>query len=122
MKGLRGARLSGEYQKEIYEILSTKVKDTALTEMFSILKCDVTADLKHAKVYISIFSTNNEKKLATFAAIERSAGFVRHELALIMRMRTVPELHFIFDDSMEYSDKINNILHKITDSNSQDKS
>jgi ribosome-binding factor A len=113
MKGLRGARLSGEYQKAIYEILSTKVKDNNLTEMFSILKCDVTTDLKHAKVYISIFSTNKEKRLATFGAIEHSAGYVRHELALIMRMRTVPELHFVLDDSLEYSDKINKLLHEI---------
>jgi ribosome-binding factor A len=114
MKSLRGVRLSGEYQKAIYEILSSKVKDVNLTEMFSILKCDVTPDLKHAKVYISIFSTSQEKKQATFAAIERAAGFVRHELAQIMMMRTVPEIHFIYDDSMEYSDKINKLLHKIS--------
>jgi len=118
MKSLRGVRLSGEYKKAIYEILSTKVKDVNLTEMFSILKCDVTPDLKHAKVFISIFSTNKEKKLATFKAIEHSAGFVRHELAQIMMMRTVPEIHFVDDDSMEYSDNINKLLHKI---NSEEK-
>lgn len=115
MKGLRGARLSAEYKKAIYEILSTKVKDINLTEMFSILKCDVTPDLKHAKVYISIYSKDNDKKVSTFKAIEHSAGFVRHELAHIMNMRTVPELHFVLDDSLEYSDKINKILHSLND-------
>lgn len=113
MKEKRNARISAEFQKAVYEILSTKVRDVSLTEMFSVLKCDVTADLKHAKVYISIFSGDDSKKQATFKAIEHSAGFVRRELAKVMRMHTVPELHFIMDDSLDYGDKINKILADI---------
>lgn len=118
MKRQRGARLSSEYKKAIYEILSEKLKDNDLTEMFSVLKCDVAADLKHAKVYISVFSKDEQKRKTSFLAIERSAGFVRRELAKIMQTRTVPEIHFFLDDSLEYGDKIDRLLNQIKGDNS----
>ena len=62
MKVKREQRLNSEFQKEIYDILKNKVKNHDITEMFSILEVDVTNDLKYAKVYVSIFSTNPERK------------------------------------------------------------
>ena len=115
MKVKRGARLSGEFQKEIYEIITKKLKNPFITEMFSILKVDATDDLSHAKVYVSVFSTSEERKKRTFEEIAKSAKAIRYELAKVMKMRTVPELTFILDDSMEYSakmDKIFNEIHK----------
>jgi ribosome-binding factor A len=81
--------------------------------MFSITKADVSKDLKNAKVFVSVFSTNSEKAKATFDAIVSDAKRIRYELAQSMNIRSVPELHFIYDDSMEYSQKISGLLHKI---------
>ena len=113
MKNVRGQRLNSEYQREIYDIIVNRVKDADITEMVSVLRVEVTPDLKHAKVWISVYSQNEEKRLATYRAVERAAGFIRHELSLVMRQRTVPELHFVLDGSMEYSDKINRLLNEI---------
>ena len=114
MKGKREQRLNSEFQKEIYDILKNKVKNHDITEMFSVLDVEVTNDLKYAKVFISIFSTNEERKQKTFSAICDSAKFVRGELAKIMRIRTVPELKFVMDSSADYGNKIEKILSGIT--------
>ena len=112
MKIKRTVKLNAEYQKALSEIIR-KLKNPYITEMVSVLKVDTSEDLSHAKVYLSIFSLDKEKKNRTFTEIEKSAGKVRKELAGAVRTRIVPELHFILDDSMEYSDKINKILGEI---------
>lgn len=109
----RTDKLNGEFQKEIYNIITRKLKNPLITEMVSILRVDTTSDLSHAKVYVSIFSTNQERKQTTFSQIESEAKRIRYELAKVIRARTVPELHFILDDSMEYSDKMNKLFMSI---------
>ena len=109
----RGQRLNAEFQKEIYDVIKRKLKNPLVTEMFSITKADVSKDLKNAKVFVSVFSTNSQKAKATFDAIVSDAKRIRYELAQSMNIRSVPELHFIYDDSMEYSQKISGLLHKI---------
>ncbi len=114
MKEKREKRLNSEFQKEIYSILKNKIKNPAISEMFSISEVDVTNDLKHAKVFVSVFSTDKVKARATFEAICASAKAVRTELSKTMRIRTVPELHFVTDNSTDYGNKIGKILSTLT--------
>ena len=69
----RNDRLNGEFQKEIYEIISRRLKNPLVTEMFSILRVDCSRDLSYAKVYVSVYSTDEGKKKATFDAIASDA-------------------------------------------------
>ena len=109
----RTDKLNGEFQKDIYEIISRRLKNPYITEMFTILRVDTSKDLSHAKVYISIYSKDEGKKATTFKAISDDAKRIRYELSKISNIRTVPELHFILDESLEYSDKINRLFDKI---------
>ncbi len=111
----RNDRLNGEFQKEIYDIISRKLKNPLITEMFSILRVDASKDLSTAKVYVSIYSKNQEKRMTTFNAIQADAKKIRFELAKVIRARTVPELRFILDDSMEYGDKMDRLFKSITE-------
>ena len=111
----RSDRVNSELQKEIYEIISRKLKNPLITEMFSILAVDCANDLSFAKVYVSVFSTNKEKAKATFDAIKGDAKRVRYELAKVFRARTVPELNFVLDGSMEYGDKMDKLFKKINE-------
>ena len=120
MKEKREKRLNSEFKKEIYELLTTKVKDVRLTEMFSITSVHTTSDLKQAKVYISILSFNEERKNATFEAIKASAGFIRREISSRMHIRTVPEFTFLLDDRAEYGERIDQILNEINKSGNGD--
>lgn len=111
MKGNRMDRLNGEIQKAVYDITVNKIKNPMITEMISITKVDCAPDLSHAKIYVSVFSADKTKAENTFKGILESAGKIRYELAHKLTVRTVPELHFLKDESMEYSDKINKILN-----------
>lgn len=109
----RTDRLNSEFQKEICDVILRRLKNPLVTEMVSVTKVDVSPDLAHAKVFLSIFSVNEEKKQTTFNALKSDAKRIRHELSKTMRIRTIPELHFLLDDSMEYSAKISSLINKI---------
>lgn len=115
MKSLRGERLSAEYQKAVYEVIATKLRDRTsdIKGIVSVTKADVSPDLKNAKIYISILGKTPEESEAAFRAIKENAGFIRYELAHMMQMRTVPELRFLWDDTMEYGDKIDRLIKQI---------
>lgn len=109
----RTERLNSEFKKEIYDIIARRLNDPEITEMFSVMKVDVSRDLAQAKVFVSIYSKDAEKQKRTFDAICKNAKRIRHELGGSMRIRTVPELSFVLDGSMEYSDKINRLFAEI---------
>lgn len=115
MKGLRGERLASEFQKAVYEVISRRLRDRVpqLSAIISVTGADVAPDMKTAKIYVSIYDTSEEKKLASFETIKENAGFIRHELAGMLRIRTVPALTFILDGSMEYGAHIDEILNKL---------
>ena len=122
MKIARGERLSGEFQKEISTVISTKLRNNfpELSAIISVTEADVAPDLKSAKIYISIFDTDVERSKNSFNIIKENAGFIRHELAKVMRIRTIPELRFHIDGSMEYGSKIDKILNGL-DADKNDK-
>ncbi len=115
MKVSRTSRLNGEYQKEISAILY-RLKDRAvdMKGLISVTEVDVAPDLKTAYVYVSIYGTGEEQTKRSFAALQENAGFIRHELAQVMRMRTVPALTFRMDGSMNYGAKMDELFKKIT--------
>ncbi len=115
MKGLRGERLASEFQKAVYEVISRKLRDRnpQLSAIISVTGADVAPDLKTAKIYVSIFDPSEEKKLASFEIIKENAGFIRHELSHMLRIRSTPALTFILDGSMEYGAHIDEILNKL---------
>ncbi|MBQ5927168.1 MAG: 30S ribosome-binding factor RbfA [Clostridia bacterium] len=115
MKISRTARLNGEYQKEISEIIRVRLKsrEPDLKGLISVTEADVAPDLKTAKIYISIYASSEQEKLRSFDVIQANAGFIRHELAQVMRMRTVPALTFLWDGSMAYGSKMDELFKKI---------
>lgn len=117
MKEKRERRLNNEFRKNIYEVLKYEIKNPDITEMFTVMEVDVTADLKYADVIISVYSVDEEKKSKTLQAIRDSAGAVRKILSARMHIRTVPELRFKEDTSMAYGQHIDELLEKINETN-----
>ena len=115
MNNNRGKRLAGEFQKEISSVILQKLRNKfpELSAIVSVTEADIAPDLKSAKIYISIFDPNTETKQNSFEIIKQSAGFIRHELAMVMHLRTVPELRFILDESMAHGAKIDKILEDL---------
>ncbi len=114
MKVSRTSRLNGEYQKEISEIIRRlKDRNTELKGLISVTEADVAPDLKTAIVYVSIYGGSAEDAKRSFEILQENAGYIRHELSQVMRMRTVPALTFRMDGSMEYGSKMDELFKKI---------
>ena len=123
MKVSRTSRLNGEYQKEVSEIIR-RMKDRTpdLKGLISVTEADVAPDLKTAYVYVSIYGVNEEEAKTSLKALQNAAGYIRHELAQVMRMRTVPALTFRVDGSMSYGSKMDELFKSITYSTPADES
>lgn len=119
MKGQRTARLAGEFQKEIYRVISTEIRGRypELSAIISVTAADVAPDLKSARIYVSIYDPDEQKRDKSFEIIKENSGVIRHELSKVMHIRTVPELRFVLDGSMEYGAKIDKILAELSGKN-----
>lgn len=105
----RNNRLTGEMKKIISEIIKRDVKDPRISEMLSITDINITEDLKSAKVYVSIYGESDP----TIEALNRAKGFIRKELSRKMKIRTVPELFFEKDFSIEKGIYISNLINQV---------
>ena len=115
MKVSRTSRLNGEYQKEI-SIILRRLKDKApnLKGLISVTEADVAPDLKTAYIYVSIYGVTEQEAKESLKILQANAGLVRHELARVMRSRTVPALTFRLDGSMSYGSKMDELFKSIT--------
>ena len=121
MKISRTSRLNGEYQKEISAILRrVKDKNPTLKGLISVTETDVAPDLKTAYVYVSIYGVNETEAQDALKILQSNAGFIRKELAQVMKMRTVPALTFRMDGSMGYGAKMDELFKSITYTTSAD--
>lgn len=115
MKGMRGERLASQFREEIYGVISGKLrnKHPELSAIISVTQADVAPDLKTAKIYVSIYDPDKTRRENSFALLKENSGYIRHELSQVLRLRTVPELSFILDESMEYGAKIDKLLNQL---------
>lgn len=105
----RNNRLSGEMKKAISEIVRTDVKDPRISELMSIMDVHVTEDLKFAKVYVSDYNDVEQ----TLVALQSAKGFIRKEIGKKIKMRIIPELIFIKDDSIEKGMYMSSLIDKV---------
>jgi ribosome-binding factor A len=110
MESTRQNKISRLIQKDLSEIFMLKAKDIFQGKLISVTSVRVTPDLAEAKVYISIFPS--EKAPEIIAEIEASNKSIRHELAQKVRnqLRVIPELKFYIDDSLDFAQKIDDLL------------
>ena len=92
-------RINAELQRQISEIIRTEVKNPRVKGILTVTEVRTTADLKYAKVYISYYG-NEEHKDATFEALKASAGFIRNCLKDRVKIRMLPALQIIPDETL----------------------
>ncbi|MBQ7500235.1 MAG: 30S ribosome-binding factor RbfA [Clostridia bacterium] len=106
----RRGRINEEMVHALTEILRT-VKDPRVSGSFiSITTVDCAADLYSAKVYYSVYGSDEDQ---VREGLEKASGYIRSQLAQRLNMRHTPELRFIKDNSIEYGAHINDVLKKI---------
>lgn len=108
----RMIRINDEVKKEVSEIIRAELKDPRVGVMTSVIKAEVTNDLKYCKIYVSILG-NDEQKNEVMEGLRNASGFVRKMLATRINLRNTPEIKFILDDSLEYSIKISKLIDEV---------
>ena len=107
---IRIKRLNHAFMEEISMILMEEVRDEDL-KFVTITGCDITNDLSYAKVYFTVL--DKDKKEKVLEHINNAASFIRGKLSERIEIRHTPELKFIYDDSIEYGEKIEKIIDKL---------
>lgn len=110
---LRGEKIKKALIKEISDIIQKEVRDPRLPDVVSIVDIDLSADYKHAKVYVSVFGSDEEKAKA-IEALEEATKNIRKEVGKRIRLRFTPEIAFFLDDSLERGLRISQILDRIS--------
>ncbi|HAF59820.1 MAG TPA: 30S ribosome-binding factor RbfA [Bacillota bacterium] len=118
-KGYRAGRLGEEIRKVVSELLLKEIKDPRLSGIVSISAVEVTADYSYATLYISILDDTNEdgptdsRKQEVLDAFQSAKGLIRREVARQIKLRSVPDLLFRIDTSMEYGRRITKVLNQL---------
>ena len=101
-------RISQEVHKAIDHIVRDELNDPRIGGTWSIVRCEVTRDLRYCKVRVSILEADLRKDMMT--ALRKAAGFIRRELGRRVDLRYVPEILFELDTNIEYAAHINQLL------------
>lgn len=110
MASNRLGRINDEMQRELSSLLR-KLKDPRVQGLISITNVDVTADLRYAKVYVSVLDRSTSKDV--LQGLRSAAGYLRRELGRSMQLRYTPELLFQEDTSIDTGARIMTILNQL---------
>lgn len=113
----RTDRIAEMIQRKLAQIIPQEVKDPRLNGLVTISAVKVAADLGHAKVYFTVL--NEDKKLSE-SILNAAASYLRSALARSITLRTVPQLHFIYDESIEYGQRLSRLIDEVNTTPSDD--
>ncbi|MCR4399183.1 MAG: 30S ribosome-binding factor RbfA [Firmicutes bacterium] len=107
---LRGGRVAEAIKQEISDILRDELKDPRVG-FASVTRVDVSKDLRHAKVFVSVLG-DEKQKADTMEGLESATGFIRSEVGKRIRLHHTPEILFRLDESIERSVRIAKVLRE----------
>ena len=107
----RANRVGEQMKKELSDIIGRKIKDPRIG-FVTVTDVQVTGDLQQAKVYISVLG-DEEQRENTLKGLAKAKGFIRTEIGHRIRLRKTPEIIFEFDESINYGNRIENLLHQL---------
>jgi len=108
----RTQRVAEEMKKEISNIIINEIKDPRISGLITITSVDISDDLRHAKVFVSIYG-EKEKKMKTIEGLKNATGFIRREVGNRIRLRYTPEIVFKLDESIEHGVNIAKLLKEV---------
>lgn len=107
----RMERVNSSIKRELSNIISRELTNTNITGLITVNKVDTAPDFSNSKVYVSMIAVKNKKE--AMLALKKASGFMRTRLAHTLQFRKMPSLIFIYDESVEYGSRINEIIHDL---------
>jgi len=111
MSVLRPSRVAEEIKKEVSTFIPREIKDPRVG-FITVTGVEVTNDLRHAKIFVSVLGGREEEDL-TLAALNRAKGLVRSEIGKRIRLRFAPEITFVIDQSLDRGERIRELLSQV---------
>jgi ribosome-binding factor A len=111
-KNWRQDQLSEVISRELSDLLRTRLKDPRVG-FASITAVDLSADLRHAKVFVSVMGDEQEQR-ATLAALHHASGYLRHELAQRLTVRYTPDISFRLDQSIAHGAHLLDLINQVS--------
>jgi ribosome-binding factor A len=102
----RTERVAEQMQRELAELVRLEVKDPRV-RMVTLTGVEVARDYSHAKVF---YTTLEGEQAKVQQGLERASGFLRSQLAHAMKLRIIPQLHFVFDASVERGARLSQLI------------
>lgn len=110
---LRAERVAEQMKKDIAEIIKEDIKDPRVG-FVSVTRVEVSSDLRHARVYVSIFGDEQAQK-ECLEALGGASGFIRKEIGRRIKLKCTPEIVFRIDHSIEHGARIHELLTKVSE-------
>lgn len=108
----RSYRVADQIQRELAELIRSEVKDPRVPSTMTIAAVDVNKDLSIAKVFVSTFDllSDKEAREAAVDGLNQASGYLRRLLGNTMRMRSVPQLRFHYDNVQEDATRLSSLI------------
>jgi ribosome-binding factor A len=110
----RADRVAEAIREEVATFLANDAKDPRISKLVTVTGCDVTRDLRHAKVFVSVMGSDEEKK-ATFEGLASAATHLRSRVGRALQLRLAPEIVFKPDETIARASRIEDLLAQIKD-------
>jgi ribosome-binding factor A len=111
MSEFRAERLAVLFKEELGSIMQRDLKDPRIG-FASITNVRISRDISHAKIYVSVLGDKKQQQ-ETMEGLESAKGYIRSELGKRIRLRYIPEIHFIPDNSIEEGAKVLSLINQI---------
>lgn len=112
MAKVRGERRNEEMKKALSAVIF-EMKDPRIGALTTVTGVELTPDLKYAKARISVYDKDEAVRRGTIDALAHAERHIAYEVGQRMRIRLVPQIKFLLDDSIAYSARIADILSKL---------
>ena len=108
----RADRVAQLIQRKLATTIAQEIKDPRLPKLVTVSAVKLSPDLSYAKVYVTTLGGSSEMK-PTLSILNKAAGFLRSVLARTIKMRSVPELRFVYDESLEYGARLSRLINDV---------
>ena len=107
-------RLEHSFVEEISKILRTEIKDERIN-FVTVTAASITSDLYYAKVYVTVL--DDKERDSILKQLNKASNFIERELSKRIDIRKMPNITFVYDESIEYATNIENIIESIERNN-----
>lgn len=104
----RTRRVGEQIQRDLAELIRSEIRDPRLG-MVTVNHVDVSRDMGHARVYITVLGEQESREIS-LSILNKMAGYLRGQIGRRMKIRMIPELKFLYDESIDRGARIDSLL------------